>query len=59
MASLHELHRTLFPTARPVGATRLSAEQGARQVGWVRLLPGGGLPVEVKLPHQLVAAGGN
>ncbi|HET9346856.1 MAG TPA: helix-turn-helix domain-containing protein [Candidatus Limnocylindrales bacterium] len=54
MASLHELHRTLFPTARPVGATRLSAEQGARQVGWVRVLPGGGLPVEALEPGDLI-----
>ncbi len=60
MASLHELHRALFPTARPVGTSRLSPEQGARQVGWVRVLPGpagltGGLPaVEALEPGDLV-----
>ncbi len=38
MASLHDLHRALFPTARPVGATELSAERAEREVGWVRVL---------------------
>jgi hypothetical protein len=38
MASLHDLHRALFPTARPIGATGLSPERGERDVGWVRVL---------------------
>ncbi|MDO8484095.1 MAG: helix-turn-helix domain-containing protein [Candidatus Limnocylindrales bacterium] len=38
MASLHDLHRALFPTARPIGATELSPERGEREVGWVRVL---------------------
>jgi len=38
MASLHDLHRALFPTARPVGAAELSPERGEREVGWVRVL---------------------
>src|SRR6188768_1764195 len=38
MASLHDLHRDLFPTARTVGATELSAERGEREVHWVRVL---------------------
>ena len=38
MASLHELHRALFPTARPVDGPTLSPEQGAREVDWVRVL---------------------
>jgi hypothetical protein len=38
MASLHDLHRALFPTARPVGVAELSPERGEREVGWVRVL---------------------
>ena len=38
MASLHDLHRALFPTARPVGAPELSPERGQREVSWVRVL---------------------
>src|SRR5213593_4700256 len=38
MASLHDLHRALFPTARPIGAAELSPERGEREVGWVRVL---------------------
>ncbi len=38
MASLHDLHRDLFPTARTVGAAGLSAERGEREVHWVRVL---------------------
>ena len=38
MASLHDLHRALFPTARPVGATELSPERAEREVSWVRVL---------------------
>lgn len=38
MASLHDLYRTLFPTARPVGITELTAERAEREVGWVRVL---------------------
>lgn len=47
MASLHDLHQALFPTARPagasqtahlVGASQLSPERGQREVGWVRVL---------------------
>jgi len=38
MASLHDLHRTLFPTARPIGAAELSADRAEREVGWVRVL---------------------
>ena len=38
MASLHDLHRALFPTARPLGAAELVVERGEREVGWVRVL---------------------
>lgn len=38
MTTLHDLHRALFPTARPVGATDLTAERADREVGWVRVL---------------------
>lgn len=38
MASLHDLHRALFPTARPIGAAELSPERAEREVGWVRVL---------------------
>lgn len=38
MASLHDLHRALFPTARPLGAAELSSERADRDVGWVRVL---------------------
>ncbi|MEA2609749.1 MAG: PucR family transcriptional regulator, purine catabolism regulatory protein [Chloroflexota bacterium] len=38
MASLHDIHRALFPTARPVGGVELSVERGEREVGWVRVL---------------------
>ncbi len=38
MASLHDLHRALFPTARPLGATELAPERAEREVGWVRVL---------------------
>ena len=54
MASLQELHRALFPTARPVGSTRLTVDQGARDVGWVRVLAGGARPFEAVEPGDLV-----
>jgi purine catabolism regulator len=38
VASLHDLHRALFPTARPVGAVELTPERAERDVGWVRVL---------------------
>lgn len=38
MASLHDLHRALFPTARSLGAAELSPERAEREVGWVRVL---------------------
>ena len=38
MASLHDLHRALFPTARPLGAAELAPERAGREVGWVRVL---------------------
>jgi purine catabolism regulator len=38
MASLHDLHRTLFPTARPLGTAELAPERAEREVGWVRVL---------------------
>lgn len=38
MASLHDLQRALFPTARPVGGSELSPERGQREVAWVRVL---------------------
>ena len=38
MTTLHDLQRTLFPTARPVDGADLSSERGQREVGWVRVL---------------------
>ncbi len=38
MASLHDLHRALFPTARPLGASELAPDRAEREVGWVRVL---------------------
>jgi hypothetical protein len=38
MASLHELHRAVFPTARTVGDAALGAERGDREVRWVRVI---------------------
>src|SRR5688572_32802322 len=38
MASLHDLQRALFPTARPLGAAELAPERAEREVGWVRVL---------------------
>ena len=38
MASLHDLHRTLFPTARPLGTAELAPDRAEREVGWVRVL---------------------
>ncbi len=39
MTTLHDLHRALFPTARPLaGDEQLSPERGDRDVGWVRVL---------------------
>jgi len=38
MASLHDLHRALFPTARPLGAAELAPDRAEREVGWVRVL---------------------
>src|SRR5688500_8254632 len=38
MASLHDLHRALFPTARPLGVAELAPERADREVGWVRVL---------------------
>ncbi|MBA2755951.1 MAG: hypothetical protein H0U37_00725, partial [Chloroflexi bacterium] len=38
MASLHDLHRALFPTARVVGSDDLTPERARREVGWVRVL---------------------
>jgi PucR C-terminal helix-turn-helix domain len=35
---LRDVHRALFPTARPVGDDALSPERGDREVGWVRVL---------------------
>ena len=54
MASLHDLHRALFPTARPVGAARLTTDQGAREVGWVRILSAGPPPAEAVAAGDLV-----
>jgi hypothetical protein len=54
MASLQDLHRALFPTARPVGATRLTPDQGARDVGWVRVIQAGPPPFEAVEPGDLV-----
>src|SRR6476659_2983926 len=38
MASLHDLHRALFPTARTLDGTALLSERAERAVGWVRVL---------------------
>ncbi len=38
MASLHDLHRALFPTARPLGTGELTRDRAEREVGWVRVL---------------------
>jgi hypothetical protein len=38
VTTLHDLHRALFPTARPVGAESLAPERAEREVGWVRVL---------------------
>lgn len=40
MATLRDLHRAIFPTARPVGlpAGALDPERADREVGWVRVL---------------------
>ena len=38
MASLHDLHRALFPTARPLGTAELAQDRADREVGWVRVL---------------------
>jgi len=38
MASLYDLHRALFPSARPLGAAELAPERAEREVGWVRVL---------------------
>jgi len=38
VASLHDLHRALFPTARVVGSGDLAPERARREVGWVRVL---------------------
>jgi hypothetical protein len=38
MASLRDLVRTIFPLARPVGATPLDPARGEREVTWVRVL---------------------
>lgn len=38
MTTLHDLHRALFPTARPVGVGELPPERADREVGWVRVL---------------------
>ncbi|MEA2612979.1 MAG: PucR family transcriptional regulator, purine catabolism regulatory protein [Chloroflexota bacterium] len=38
MASLHDLYRALFPTARPLGGAELAPDRAEREVGWVRVL---------------------
>jgi hypothetical protein len=38
MASLHDLRRAIFPTARPLGSTDPSPERGEQPVQWVRVL---------------------
>lgn len=38
MTTLRDLQRTLFPTARIVGADALTPERAAREIGWVRVL---------------------
>jgi hypothetical protein len=38
MATLHELQRSVFPAARPVGTADLLPEHAAQDVAWVRVL---------------------
>jgi purine catabolism regulator len=38
MATLRDLQRAILPSARPIGSSRLSARQAAREVAWVRVL---------------------
>ena len=38
MATLRDLHRAIFPGARPAGGGVLEPEQGNREVAWVRVL---------------------
>jgi purine catabolism regulator len=38
MATLHDLHRAIFPAATPVGTPALTPERAVREVGWVRVL---------------------
>jgi hypothetical protein len=38
MADLGELHRVVFPSARPVGSMSIEPERWAREVTWVRVL---------------------
>jgi hypothetical protein len=38
VTTLHDLHRALFPTARPVGGGELATERAGRDVSWVRVL---------------------
>ena len=38
MATLHDLHRAIFPAAAPIGAATITAERGAREIAWVRAL---------------------
>jgi hypothetical protein len=38
VTTLHDLHRALFPAARPVDGADLSTERSGREVGWVRVL---------------------
>jgi hypothetical protein len=58
MASLRELYRTLFPTARLVGATELDAERGDREVAWVRVLQTTPPPFEALEPTDLPIVAG-
>lgn len=56
MASLHELHRTLFPAARllgPGGAEGLDPDRAAREVSWVRVLKPTQPPFEALEPTDL------
>jgi hypothetical protein len=38
VTTLHDLQRTLFPTARVIGAHDLTPERAARDVSWVRVM---------------------
>jgi hypothetical protein len=38
MAALRDLHRAIFPAARPVGGLGLDGDRGEREVAWVRVL---------------------